>query len=449
MRLDVVTRAPSAYRDRGVRELLLRGAAPELTHGDTPLFELDCTLPPIKPSATSQKEATGLQASDMEFLRLLAHGKRGGGAKRAFINTVAAAATSIATTVLRPNSDDGGGDSEDEGPFFDLEFALPLREQNRLYREKQQQFSSDTESYDEEDEEEEEAEEEEFDLMVSPDRCRYGRGCSSRSEDLFFKGRLVPLEPSSLRDLAASEPKASKPQVTAFLLKSAAKFRVLRLGFHRKSNSASTQSNPVASPATTSPSPKQQHQNKFSVKFKVEETPLASLFTRDSSSRSSSSSRSVRFYADDGLPTSEARKLPKDVLQRYISKIKPLYINISKRYGGKLRFSGPLRSAGAWKVRPAGEGGEASGGGQLKEPASAAGTVAGSLKSQDGTIPAGLKVVCRRLRKSRSASAAVASVRSPTLATGRRDDSLLEQQDGIQSAIAHCKRSFNRGTYGK
>ncbi|XP_064998541.1 probable membrane-associated kinase regulator 2 isoform X1 [Musa acuminata AAA Group] len=381
----------------------------------------------------------------MEFLRLLAHGKRGGGAKRSFINTAAAA--TIATTVLRPNSDDGGGDSEDEGPFFDLEFPLPLREEDHLYRQKQQQFSSDTESYDEEEEEEEE-EDEEFDLTVSPDRCRYGRGFSSRSEDLFFKGRLVPLEPSSLRDLAASGPKASKPQVTAFLLKSAAKFRVFRLGFHRKSNSASTQTNPVASPATTSPSPKQQHQNKFSVKFKVEETPLASLFTRDSSSRSSSSSRSVRFFADDGLPTSEARKLPKDVLQRYISKIKPLYINISKRYGGKLRFSGPLRSGGAWKVRPAGEGGEASGGEQLKEPASAAGTVAGSLKSQDGTIPAGLKVVCRRLRKSRSASAAVASVRSPPLATGRRDDSLLEQQDGIQSAIAHCKRSFNRGMYG-
>jgi hypothetical protein len=25
----------------------------------------------------------------------------------------------------------------------------------------------------------------------------------------------------------------------------------------------------------------------------------------------------------------------------------------------------------------------------------------------------------------------------------RRDDSLLQLQDGIQSAIAHCKRSFN------
>ncbi|VAH77691.1 unnamed protein product [Triticum turgidum subsp. durum] len=44
-----------------------------------------------------------------------------------------------------------------------------------------------------------------------------------------------------------------------------------------------------------------------------------------------------------------------------------------------------------------------------------------------------------RLRKSRSVSAAQSS--SPA----RRDDSLLEQQDGIAGAIAHCKESIHRG----
>ncbi|KAG2590218.1 hypothetical protein PVAP13_5NG293736 [Panicum virgatum] len=43
-----------------------------------------------------------------------------------------------------------------------------------------------------------------------------------------------------------------------------------------------------------------------------------------------------------------------------------------------------------------------------------------------------------RLRKSRSASAA----QSPP---ARRDDSLAEKQDGIASAIAHCKESLHRG----
>ncbi|XP_042448203.1 probable membrane-associated kinase regulator 2 isoform X2 [Zingiber officinale] len=159
----------------------------------------------------------------------------------------------------------------------------------------------------------------------------------------------------------------------------------------------------------------------------------AAHFTRDISSRSSCSS------------SSGASRFPKDVLHRYISKIKPLYVLLSKRYSKKLRFSGPLVSSDAGKVRPAGELGEDGFGDHPKDQPSAASGPKRSLKAQDANIPAGLRVVCRRLRKSRSASAAV-SFRSPSLASGRRDDSLLEQQDGIQSAIAHCKRSFNKGS---
>ncbi|CAL9159994.1 unnamed protein product, partial [Musa hybrid cultivar] len=315
--------------------------------------------------------------------------------------------------------------SDDDGPFFDIEFAVPLRGDEVLRREKRR-FSSNAGK----------AAEEGFGLTASPDGGSLRRDpvpSILTSDGLFFE--LVPLGPSSLRDFDASElPKSSKPQAPAFLLKSAARFRVFKLGFHRRSKSTSSELNPGASPATSSASPKQQHQNKFFVKFKVEEVSLASLFTRNNSWRSSSSSRSVRHYADDYLPASDERKLPRDVLRRCLSKIKPLYIRISRRYGEKLRFSGPRSSGGAGKVRPAWEGGEAGGGGdQLKEPASAATSFKGSLN----------------LRKSRSASAAVASVRSPTLAPERRDDSLLEQQDGIQSAIAHCKRSFNRGTYDR
>ncbi|CAL9071922.1 unnamed protein product [Musa acuminata var. zebrina] len=308
----------------------------------------------------------------MELLRLLTHGKPGGGG----------AVTTITTNVRDQDFNDGvPGGSDDDGPFFDIEFAVPLRGDEVLRREKRR-FSSNAGK----------AAEEGFGLTASPDGGSLRRDpvpSILTSDGLFFE--LVPLGPSSLRDFDASElPKSSKPQAPAFLLKSAARFRVFKLGFHRRSKSTSSELNPGASPATSSASPKQQHQNKFFVKFKVEEVSLASLFTRNNSWRSSSSSRSVRHYADDDLPASDERKLPRDVLRRCLSKIKPLYIRISRRYGEKLR-----------------------------------------------------------LRKSRSASAAVASVRSPTLAPERRDDSLLEQQDGIQSAIAHCKRSFNRGTYDR
>jgi hypothetical protein len=52
-----------------------------------------------------------------------------------------------------------------------------------------------------------------------------------------------------------------------------------------------------------------------------------------------------------------------------------------------------------------------------------------------------------RLRKSRSASAAqTAAPAQFSSPPSRRDDTLLEKQDGIASAIAHCKESIHRGT---
>ncbi|KAF8716451.1 hypothetical protein HU200_026331 [Digitaria exilis] len=110
---------------------------------------------------------------------------------------------------------------------------------------------------------------------------------------------------------------------------------------------------------------------------------------RPSFARSSSSARSLRLFmespADDEEVTEEPRRTPSgDVIRRYLTKI-------SRRLRG---------------VRPR-----------------AAGEARGS----------------RRLRKSRSASAAVS-------ASSRRDDSLVEKQDGIASAIAHCKESLHRAS---
>ncbi|RLM93405.1 uncharacterized protein C2845_PM08G19400 [Panicum miliaceum] len=52
-----------------------------------------------------------------------------------------------------------------------------------------------------------------------------------------------------------------------------------------------------------------------------------------------------------------------------------------------------------------------------------------------------------RLQKSRSASAAQVSAAAATQSPpARRDDSLAEKQDGIASAIAHCKESLHRAS---
>ncbi|XP_039840718.1 uncharacterized protein LOC120700525 [Panicum virgatum] len=59
-------------------------------------------------------------------------------------------------------------------------------------------------------------------------------------------------------------------------------------------------------------------------------------------------------------------------------------------------------------------------------------------KSRAGESEAGLRQACRRRLGIGRSSAAVAA-----LAPARRDDSLLQAQEGIASAIAHCKLSLS------
>lgn len=145
--------------------------------------------------------------------------------------------------------------------------------------------------------------------------------------------------------------------------------------------------------------------------------------------------------------------------------MKPLYIRVSKRYAEKLRFSGqlslgsglkasapslpppPSTVASAQKTSPPKS--TTSAEKSQPETESTEAPPASNAKSvRQGNLPAGLRIVCKHLGKSRSASSAVAAAPTAPVMSRRRDDSLLQQQDGIQSAILHCKRSFNasRGT---
>ncbi|KAJ6388594.1 hypothetical protein OIU77_027035 [Salix suchowensis] len=183
-----------------------------------------------------------------------------------------------------------------------------------------------------------------------------------------------------------------------------------------------------------------------------------SLFARESS-KSIKSSQQKQDSAEEstasaagGAFSDEKQKFSKDVMQKYLKKVKPLYIRVSKRYGEKLKFSGQLNSGSGLKPcnapspstvaqKPA----SADNGGKEKESAEAPTVAVSSLKGlKPGNMPAGLRVVCKHLGKSRSASSAVVAAAPPVpVLSNRRDDSLLQQQDGIQSAILHCKRSFN------
>ncbi|CAN1158515.1 Membrane-associated kinase regulator 5 [Linum perenne] len=76
-------------------------------------------------------------------------------------------------------------------------------------------------------------------------------------------------------------------------------------------------------------------------------------------------------------------------------------------------------------------------------PASSPVTGSPKKEKQGNGIQAGIREVCKHLRKSRSAGASTPPPTAAASAGHRRDDSLLLQADGIQSAILHCKRSFN------
>lgn len=272
-------------------------------------------------------------------------------------------------SILRPSADDEDSGGGGEGPYFDLEFSVPK----------------------------------EYDSSDSDDDAI---GDCHRSDD-----------PDGDDDLFTP---SSKRRFPSSLLKSATKFRVFMLRF--KKPRSPNLDRPDSSRNKSKPNKNNKSSKKLTLKFKVEEVPIISLFTRDSSSsRSSGSARSAKLYAEESMlspaasASDEKKQHPKDVIHKYLNKIKPLYDRrASKRYDDRATlFSGQLTADREQEK---------------------------SWHSSSSS--SGLRIVSRRLRKSRSASAAVAAVRSPP---SRKDDSLIEQEDGIQSAIAHCKRSFNAG----
>ena len=259
---------------------------------------------------------------------------------------------------------------------------------------------------------------------------------------MFFKGRLVPIEPNSSLDL-------KPPQFHVSLLKSATKFRVFLLRL-KKSKLNSTEKTESVSVPTATPKKQQttleennnNNKNKFfTVKFKVEEVPIISLFSRDNSKSQKQQS------SEDSV--SDEKKFSKDVMQKYLKKVKPLYVRISRRYGEKLRFSGQLSLGSLKPATLPSTAAQKSVSGKVTMVEKGPMEVEAGENQVNGknlkqvNIPAGLKVVCKHLGKSRSASSAVAAAPPAPTLSKRRDDSLLQQHDGIQSAILHCKRSFN------
>ncbi|XP_072965525.1 probable membrane-associated kinase regulator 2 [Typha angustifolia] len=362
----------------------------------------------------------------MESFSFLKYWRGGGGGAHAAAAAKVRTTSAVASSILRPNTDadddEDAGEHDDDGPFFDLEFSV--HEDDAGGHEK-----------DVSDEEEEDDDEREFNFLVSSNEGLRSDPVSP-SDDLFFKGKLVSLESSSIVVAAGQDvslPKHHNNFPVSFL-KSATKLRVLMLGLRKHKTASAVE---VTEPHGGDASPKPHGSSKLFIKFKVEEVPIVSLFTRDHSSKISA--KAPAKSPPEVSP--EEKRFAKEVVHKYLNKIKPLYVKVSKRYSEKLRFSGNLNPA-AMVVDKEGDDTDAE-----ADPTADAATppvVACGVRPPRASVPAGLKVVCKRLGKSRSASAAAVAVPSqPPPPPQRRDDSLLQHEDGIQSAILHCKRSFN------
>ncbi|TYJ07038.1 hypothetical protein E1A91_A12G276300v1 [Gossypium mustelinum] len=201
--------------------------------------------------------------------------------------------------------------------------------------------------------------------------------------DHFSKRKIMPIDP------------ISKPQSPIALLKSAQRFRVFT---PKKSKSMANTGNTTRLPEKTKlvgvsmETPKHENHNS------------REHFTRENSFR-----RTKGKIEDD-----PSKRLSKDLVHKYLNVIKPLYTKISKKHSQTHKF-------------------EVSGDLSTLSPATSPATVY-SVKEKQGNT--NIKAGYKHLGKSRSASAAASPI-------SRRDDSLLLQHDGIQSAILHCKRSFN------
>ncbi|KAL1551958.1 hypothetical protein AAHA92_12817 [Salvia divinorum] len=353
----------------------------------------------------------------MEAFSLLKYWRTGGGAgatTTAFSadSTTTATKTTVSAAVS-PYSSDG-----EDGPYFDLEFALPDHESDTAENDvKSLQSEDQTESEEisvhENDDEEEEAE---LKFSLSSNGCTDQNAAVSPSDDLFFKGDTVAIEPSSILLDGAGE----NPRFPVFLVKSASKFRVLMLKL-KKSRSVNGENPETADDSGGARMVERENQGKssgkFFVKLKLEEAPLMNLFTRDSSSKEKPPKQSGAAHDSETNPASDERKMSKEVVNKYLKMVKPFYIRVSKRYVKKLKLPGGSDAA----VSPE----------------------SNVKNSQGKNLQAGLKVVRKHLGKSRSASAGAGAAASAPPASDRRDDSLLQVQDGIQGAILHCKKSFN------
>ncbi|KAF3654139.1 putative membrane-associated kinase regulator 2-like [Capsicum annuum] len=213
--------------------------------------------------------------------------------------------------------------------------------------------------------------------------------------DVFVKPKPLPNDSNS------------KPHSPNSVLNSTApKFRVCFLGFRKSSKPEKVDIPKVHSKMSL---PKANES-------KVEEVPISCI---------SFSLQGTKLQTVDEDSSKQFARA--DMAAKYLKLMKPLYSRASKRFTEKSKVTEQLSRASQTSSSPSVQ--------SLSSPRN-------SSEEKQGNRVAVLGAVRKRLAKSRS-TASFSTGASPSL-INRRDNSLLqEQNDGIQSAILHCKRSYS------
>ncbi|KAK4784732.1 hypothetical protein SAY86_019100 [Trapa natans] len=284
----------------------------------------------------------------------------------------------------RRHGTEGKGPEEDEedDSFFELELSVPDTDRKSCSSVSVRAFHSKDEPYS--------CPAPLYSFLLEPEHSSDNTQNDPKYNFSQSKRRILPIESSFLR-----------PQSPISLLKSAPKFRVFMF---RKSTKSGAEAD------KTEGTPLRNRRNFFTMGFKLKEAEVEPALTRDSSQRKNESASCSDSSPLHGWSTS--KRFTKELIQKYLRLVKPLRVKVSKRQASEVRNSGELSPA----------------------------SVGSANREQNAKAPAGFRMVaCRHLGKSKSASASVTGIMSPA----RRDDSLQQQHDGIESAILHCKRSFS------
>lgn len=325
---------------------------------------------------------------------------------------------------LEAYSDDNPDDYEyaNDSQYFDIDISLPLSSTHSI------PTSNEVDSEDGF----------ELDSSICTSKFSKPNQCISPAENLFNQSQLLPLQliPTPLDDITSLQFSTYVPRVNTplpHLLRTVDKSNISFSGFRKSANVGRDLQFPCAEYGTAMGSPMPKHNRLLAVKLKVVQIPLVSLPTRDNSkgSKRDVDNHGLQNKSEDSddeggqacRSTDRDKKRAKEIVMKYVNKIKPLFFKISQMYDQKIRS----RDLGNPRVKNGWENGGCQGSDRSEK------------RISFFYLSGNLKTIYNHLGK-REKQPSDIQKKLPNYNMSSEKE-VMEIQSSIQEAIAHCKQS--------